>query len=140
MNSLTPTRRAAYVEHPKKLTHVLQDCPRLHDKPRTSPSLPELLGLSGPTEETHFDRVNYTKDLLLRWDRLNRGVARTSARETPHTPSSPAPRTGTPPPCFNGSKQTNEKLAGPVMLQDPSREQWLRQSTSLTEHPNTAAR
>ncbi|XP_049276062.1 zinc finger protein 93-like [Rhipicephalus sanguineus] len=110
------------------VTHVLQDCPRLHDKPRTSPSLPELLGLSGQTEENHFDRVNYTKDLLLRWDRLNREVATTSARETPHTPSSAAPRTNTPPPCGNGSKQTDEKLAGPVMLQDPSREQWLRQS------------
>ncbi|KAH7943557.1 hypothetical protein HPB52_009213 [Rhipicephalus sanguineus] len=121
------------------VTHVLQDCPRLHDKPRTSPSLPELLGLSGQTEENHFDRVNYTKDLLLRWDRLNREVATTSARETPHTPSSASPRTDTPPPCCNGSKQTDEKLAEPVMLQDPSREQWLRQSTSITELPNTAA-
>ncbi|KAH7951664.1 hypothetical protein HPB52_011151 [Rhipicephalus sanguineus] len=93
------------------VTHVLQECPRLHDKPRTSPSLPELLGLSGQTEENHFDRVNYTKDLLLRWDRLNREVAITSARETPHTPSSAAPRTDTPPPCGNGSKQTDEKLA-----------------------------
>ncbi|KAH7972064.1 hypothetical protein HPB52_006158 [Rhipicephalus sanguineus] len=93
------------------VTHVLQDCPRLHDKPRTSPSLPELLGLSGQTEENHFDRVNYTKDLLLRWDRLNREVATTSARETPRTPSSAAPRTDTPPPCGNGSKQTDEKLA-----------------------------
>ncbi|KAH7968201.1 hypothetical protein HPB52_006878 [Rhipicephalus sanguineus] len=121
------------------VTHVLQDCPRLHDKPRTSPSLPELLGLSSQTEDNHFDRVNYTKDLLLRWDRLNREVATTSARETPHTPSSVAPRTDTPPPCGNGSKQTDEKLAGPVMLQGPSREQWLRQSTSITELPNTAA-
>ncbi|KAH7963298.1 hypothetical protein HPB52_020510 [Rhipicephalus sanguineus] len=121
------------------VTHVLQDCPRLHDKPRTSPSLPELLGLSGQIEENHFDRVNYTKDLLLRWDRLNREVATTSARETPHTPFSAAPRTDTPPPCGNGSKQTDEKLAGPVMLQDPSRKQWLRQSTSITELPNTAA-
>ncbi|KAH7982992.1 hypothetical protein HPB52_008647 [Rhipicephalus sanguineus] len=82
-------------------THVLQDCPRLHDKPRTSPSLPELLGLSGQTEENHFDRVNYIKDLLLRWDRLNREVATTSARETAHTPSSAVPRTDTPPPCCN---------------------------------------
>ncbi|KAH7972526.1 hypothetical protein HPB52_013049 [Rhipicephalus sanguineus] len=120
------------------VAHVLQDCPRLHDKPRTSPSLPELLGLSGQTEETHFDRVNYTKDLLRRWDRLNRGAATASARETPHTPSSTTPRTGTPPPYFNGSKQINERLAGPAMLQDPSREQWWRQS--LTEHPTTAAK
>ncbi|KAL3170993.1 hypothetical protein MRX96_013891 [Rhipicephalus microplus] len=68
------------------ITHVLQACPHLHNVPRTSPSLPELLGLSGQTDKTHFNRVNSTKTLLLRWDRLNRGAENTPARETPpHT-------------------------------------------------------
>ncbi|KAL1415225.1 hypothetical protein MTO96_029646 [Rhipicephalus appendiculatus] len=46
----------------KTIAHVLQACPRLHDRPRTSPSLAELLGLSGQTDETHFDRVNSNQD------------------------------------------------------------------------------
>ncbi|KAH7956986.1 hypothetical protein HPB52_014036 [Rhipicephalus sanguineus] len=139
MNSLTPNRRAAYVEQPKKLSptfyRTARACtinPAPHQVCRNS-------WACRAKQKNHFDRVNYTKDLLLRWDRLNREVATTSAREMPHTPSSAAPRTDTPPPCGNGSKQTDEKLAGPVMLQDPSREQWLRQSTSITELPNTAA-
>ncbi|KAL3245425.1 hypothetical protein MRX96_017985 [Rhipicephalus microplus] len=77
------------------IAHVLQTCPRLLDVPRTSPSLPELLGLSSHKDETYFDRVNFAKTLLLRWDRLNRGAENTPVRETAHTPySSSTPRTG----------------------------------------------
>ncbi|KAL3190004.1 hypothetical protein MRX96_020331 [Rhipicephalus microplus] len=77
------------------IAHVLQTCPRLHNVPRTSPSLPEPLELSGHTDETHFDRSNSTKTLLLRWYRLNRGGENPPARETPHTSYSfSTPRTG----------------------------------------------
>ncbi|KAH6945474.1 hypothetical protein HPB50_008713 [Hyalomma asiaticum] len=46
------------------VAHILLACPRLHDQPRTSPSLAELLGLARQAEETYKDRV--TKNLLLR--------------------------------------------------------------------------
>ncbi|KAL1429353.1 hypothetical protein MTO96_016318 [Rhipicephalus appendiculatus] len=81
------------------IAHVLQACPRLHDRPRTSPSLAELLGLSGQTDETHFDRVNSTKTLLLRWERLSRGAETTLTGETPLTPPQTT-HTGTPPAWF----------------------------------------
>ncbi|KAH7986160.1 hypothetical protein HPB52_025168 [Rhipicephalus sanguineus] len=87
MNSLTPNRRAAYVEQPKKLSPTFYRTARAC----TINPAPHQRG------RDHIGQGN-----------------------TPHTLSAArAPRTDTPPPCGNGSKQTDEKLAGPVMLQGP---------------------
>ncbi|KAH6924404.1 hypothetical protein HPB50_016698 [Hyalomma asiaticum] len=67
------------------VAHILLACPRLHDQPRTSSSLAELLGLAGQAEEACLDRVNSTKNFLLRWERLCRQTESSSARKTPPT-------------------------------------------------------
>ncbi|KAH7963416.1 hypothetical protein HPB52_021067 [Rhipicephalus sanguineus] len=122
MNSLTPNRRAAYVEQPKKLSPTFYRTARACAiNPAPSPSLPELLGLSGQTEETISigsitPRIScYAGIVLTERSRPHR------PGKTPHTPSSAAPRTDTPPPCSNGSKQTDEKLAGQSCFKTKSR-------------------
>ncbi|KAH6928441.1 hypothetical protein HPB50_016231 [Hyalomma asiaticum] len=74
------------------VAHILLACPRLHNQHRTS-SLAELLGLASQAEEACLDRVNSTKNLLLRWERMCRQTESSSAGKT--TPTLPSTATCT---------------------------------------------
>ncbi|KAH6931661.1 hypothetical protein HPB50_026525 [Hyalomma asiaticum] len=77
------------------VAHILLACPRLHDQPRTSSSLAELLGLASQAEEACLDQINSTKNLLLGWERLCRQTESSSAGKTPPALPSTATCTGT---------------------------------------------
>lgn len=103
------------------IAHVLQVCPSLHDEPRTSPSLTELLGLSGQMDEAQIDRIQSTKSLLLRWERLCRQTERSPTGITPNTPHPPTAHTGTPPlghRCEDDGRAESRVEPSPILSQD----------------------
>ncbi|KAH7933847.1 hypothetical protein HPB49_018061 [Dermacentor silvarum] len=102
------------------IAHVLQVCPCLHDEPRTSPSLTELLGLSGQMDEAQIDRIQSTKSLLLRWERLCRQTESSPTGITPNTPPPPTAHTGTPPlghRCEDDGRAESRVEPSPILSQ-----------------------
>ncbi|KAH7979295.1 hypothetical protein HPB49_008973 [Dermacentor silvarum] len=95
------------------IAHVLQVCP--------SPSLTELLGLSGQMDEAQIDRIQSTKSLLLRWERLCRQTESSPTGITPNTPPPPTAHTSTPPlghRCEDDGRAESRVEPSPILSQD----------------------